>query len=372
MPEVEVKPMLRRLPMLLVPILVASSASLAGCATANEDATATSEARLSEGDATVNVDGLNLRAEPSTASAVITVMPNGARVHVRGDGQDGFVPVTFGDAQGWAWGEYLTPAASVHLGSLADAVNALAAEAPQRSPGTEIAIGVQDLTTGEYAGANDVERHVSASSAKAIWVAAALHAGADLSDIALPIFRDSNNELSGVAIDRAGGCDAVNDFAWNTVGMERTLLASWFSGRRSSNQGQLGGDNYFTAKDNVLFLTRVDRGEILDGAKKDLLEQYMTWSPRSGYGGWLGTLLPAAARDSMMHKAGWLPRESYPAYATMNELGIVQVPGGNRYAVSILARHGQDYWGKQQRFLERASCVIYRTIAQDSSLGCRD
>lgn len=231
---------------------------------------------------------------------------------------------------------------------------------------------MQNLSNGEYAGAADDVRHVSASSAKAIWVAAALHAGADLSDIARPIFRDSNNELSGVAIDRAGGPDAVNDFMWNTVGMERSLLATWFAGRKASNQGQMGGDNYFTAKDNVKFLSRLDRGELLDAAKTSTLETYMTWSPRSGYGGWLGTLLPAEAQSTMMHKSGWLPRSAYPTYATMNEIGIVQVPGGDRYAVSILARHGVDYDGAQRSFVERASCVIYRTIAKDGALGCRD
>lgn len=366
--------MLRQLP-ILAPLFVALLGALSGCAAhaGEDDDASSSESHLSEGDATVNVDALNLREAPNTGSRVLAVMPNGARVHVKGDGQEGgFVPVRYGDLEGWAWTEYLTPAASVNLGSLPDAVAALGVEASRRSPGTEIAIAVRNLTTGEYAGVNDVERHVSASSAKAIWVAAALSNGADLSDIARPIFRDSDNELSGVAIDRAGGCDAVNDFIWNKVGMDRTILASWFAGRHASNQGQLGGDNYFTAKDNVLFLTRLDRGEILDGDKRELLETYMTWSPRTGYGGWLGTLLPEAARASMMHKAGWLPRESYPTYATMNELGIVQVPGGDRYAVSILARHGADYWGKQQSFLERASCVIYRTVARDTSLGCRD
>ena len=34
------------------------------------------------------------------------------------------------------------------------------------------------------------------------------------------------------------------------------------------------------------------------------LETWMTWSPRTGFGGWLGTLLPAAAKASMMHKGG--------------------------------------------------------------------
>src|SRR4051794_21948252 len=43
-----------------------------------------------------------------------------------------------------------------------------------RSPGTQLAVAVFDTTTNEYAGLNDEVTHVSASSAKAIWVAAAL------------------------------------------------------------------------------------------------------------------------------------------------------------------------------------------------------
>ena len=56
----------------------------------------------------------------------------------------------------------------------------------------------------------------------------------------------------------------------------------------------------------------------------------------------------------------------------MNDVGIVHVPGCDRYAIAILARHGNDYWGAQARFVERASCVVYRTIARDTTLGCND
>ena len=74
----------------------------------------------------------------------------------------------------------------------------------------------------------------------------------------------------------------------------------------------------------------------------------------------------------MMHEAGRLPRSAYPTYATMNEIGLVQAHGGDRYAVAILARHGLDYDGKPRIFVERASCVIYRTVAKGGSIGCRD
>src|SRR4051794_5860322 len=103
--------MLRRLP-ILAPLFVALLATVAGCAATTDggDDATTDIARLSEGDATVNVDALNLREQPNTSSRVLAVMPNGARVHVKGDGQqDGFVPVTYGEQEGWAWAEYLTP-----------------------------------------------------------------------------------------------------------------------------------------------------------------------------------------------------------------------------------------------------------------------
>jgi beta-lactamase class A len=358
---------------LLALLLVALVVSTSGCAPDAEEASATTTSRLAEGDALVDVDRLNLRAGPSTNDTVITVMRRGDRVHVKGESVNGFAPVTYGEAEGWAWAEYLKPASAPSaITSLADAVASLAREADARSPGTEIGIAVKNLTTGEYAGAGDDVRHVSASSAKVVWVAAAMYAGADVSDIAGPIFRNSDNYASGTAIDRAGGIDAVNDFYWNVAGMEHSITANWSFGKRrvAQNQGQLGGDNYFTPRDVITFMSKLDGGELLQG-RTDELRTYMTWSPRTGYGGWIGTLLPGEARASVMHKAGWLPPPDYAEYSTLNEVGIVQIPGGDRYAIALLAHHGRDY-GLEASFVERASCVVYRTIAKDASLSCRD
>jgi beta-lactamase class A len=345
---------------------------MAGCKSAADDSASTDEHHLAEGDAIVNTDALNLREGPGTEHAVIVAMPRGSRVHVTGEAVNGFSPVTFGEHRGWAFTEYLTPVAPIRVGNLADTVNAIAAEAPSRSPGTELGIAVFDFATGEYAGAGDDVRHVSASSAKVIWVTAAMHAGADVSDIAHPIFENSDNNLSGTAIDRAGGIDAVNEFYWNVVGMEHSITANWSFGqpRVASNQGLLGGDNYFTPKDVITFFQKLERNELV-GDRTEEIRGYMKLSPRSGYGGWIGTLLPAEARASVMHKAGWLPPPAYPEYSTLNDIGIVQTPSGGRYAIALLAHHGQNY-DAQARYVERASCVVYRTIARDSSLGCRD
>lgn len=353
-------------------LLLLVALSVAGCAAENEGRVGSSDARLAEGWASVNVDALNLRAGPSTDDTILTVMRSGERVKVNGESVNGFAPVTYGDTNGWAWDEYLTPAREIVIGSIGDAVQSLADEVSGRSAGTEVAISVLNLTTGAYAGVNDDVRHVSASSAKVLWVAAAMHAGADLSDIATPIFANSDNVASGSAIDRAGGPDAVNDFLWNVVGMDHTILANWnFGGRRraASNQGVMGGDNYFTTRDLMTFFQKLDRGELL-GDRTDSLRGYLKLSPDSGTGGWLPALLPPAVQTEVMHKGGWLP----PPYdeRTINDIGMVQVPGGDRYAVAILARHGSDYWGAQARFVERASCVVYRAIAHDASLSCYD
>jgi beta-lactamase class A len=263
---------------------------------------------------------------------------------------------------------------------LATPVATLAAEVAMRSPGTGAAIAVLDLKTGEYAGHSDSELHVSASSPKAIWVAAALdHSGiAAVTPYAQLIFRDSDNNAAGSAIDLAGGANAVNVFYSGKAGMVDSALTQWFGNRTATNSPRkLGDDNYFTAKDAVTFLSRLEAGTLIGAAETSQLETWMTWSPRTGFGGWLGTLLPLTVRTSMMHKGGWLPPGCCgddATYNTLNEIGIVEVAPGHRYAVAILARRGTDWYGKQAPWVERASCVIYRAVSGTpaTALSCND
>lgn len=262
---------------------------------------------------------------------------------------------------------------------LAAPVAQLAAEVAKRTPRTNASIAVLDLQTGEYAGAADQERHVSASSPKAIWVAAGLAESgvAALAPYAQLIFRESDNAASGNAIDLAGGIDAVNVFYGKKAGMVDSALTKWLGRMATSSPRKMGDDNYFTAKDAVTFLARLEQGTLLGATETAQLKTWMTWSPRTGFGGWLGTMLPAAARASMMHKGGWLPPDCCgddATYNTLNEIGIVEVAPGHRYAVAILARRGTDWYGKQAPWVERASCVIYRAASGTavSALDCDD
>lgn len=249
-------------------------------------------------------------------------------------------------------------------------------EAPRLTPGTDLAIAVRDLATGETATLNGDVPHVSASSAKVLYVAAALKR-VGLEPVAPhgdPIFRKSDNVETAAVIDLIGA-EAVNDY-FRELGLKHTALTTWSVGkpRKPANSPrELDGDNYFTAADVVDFLARLDSGELLPQAETDQLRAWMRLTPRKGCGGWLGTLLPPPAQEAVEHKAGWLPPgccSSDAKYNTLTEVGLVQVPGGHRYAVAVLAEHGTDFWGLQAPFVERASCLIYRTIAHEPLLPC--
>ena len=54
------------------------------------------------------IDGaLNFRSGPSTADAVIGVLPNGAAVQLTGESANGFAGVTYNGRRGWAFAQYL-------------------------------------------------------------------------------------------------------------------------------------------------------------------------------------------------------------------------------------------------------------------------
>jgi hypothetical protein len=57
---------------------------------------------------TIDTDVLNLRAEPGTRAEVLTKMRQGEEVYVLdGPTEDGWYYISYGDLEGWAYGEYL-------------------------------------------------------------------------------------------------------------------------------------------------------------------------------------------------------------------------------------------------------------------------
>ncbi len=73
----------------------------------------------STGGASVLVS-LNLRADASTDSQILDVMPAGAAVQLLGEQRNGFVRVTYNGTQGWAFGQFLGSGGSVPVDSDTD------------------------------------------------------------------------------------------------------------------------------------------------------------------------------------------------------------------------------------------------------------
>lgn len=257
-------------------------------------------------------------------------------------------------------------------------VDRLQDEASWRTPGSEVALAVQHLASGARASSRGGELYVSASSAKAWWVAAALDGVgvAPVAPYADPIFIDSDNGATGDVIDLVGP-DAVNVYLWDVAGMgrETTALTQWNyeKTREASNSPRnMGSDNYTTADDAVIFLAGLQAGAVLDAEPTAALLDWMTRSPRSGTGGWLLARLPADAQAGARHKGGWLPpgccsSDSY--YNTLNEVGLIDTPRGT-YAVAILTHAGEDWYGRQAPYVELASCEIYKAVAGTADLEC--
>lgn len=250
--------------------------------------------------------------------------------------------------------------------------------------GTQVAIAVEWLPTGDRWAFNGDQRHVSASSMKFVWAMAALSKN-DIPTVttpALPTFEKSDNSAAGQLIDLAGGPNAVNDFTSKMlkIPVDQLSLCHWSVDKTRDGTATcslaMGGDNFFTPSSVLDFLRHAWKRDVVAGDKGDTLLHWATLSPRSGSGGWMGTQLPADPQSTMHHKAGWLPPgccRSDSSYNNMNEIAIVHTPRGP-YSVALLFAHATDYWGAQEHALEWASCVVYHAMSKDVadpfSAGC--
>ena len=68
---------------------------------------ARANAQSGSGESRVATTDLNLRAQPSTSSAVLTVIPGGRSVTVTGGNQNGFLPVRYSGVNGFAYADFL-------------------------------------------------------------------------------------------------------------------------------------------------------------------------------------------------------------------------------------------------------------------------
>lgn len=259
---------------------------------------------------------------------------------------------------------------------LQDAIQQLGLSCSTLTPGIDCSISVRDLTTNARAGFADQKLFVSASSAKVFWTAAALFdVGINaVMPYATPIFRDSDNVATTHVIELLSSSERVNTFLWQDAEVADIAFCDWGGAHAAENCPHLVGiDNYFSTGDAVAFLASLWDHSLLGLEKSTTLLDWMKLSPREGYGGWIGTQLPAAARATMHHKAGWLPPEEEPGYSNANEIGIVEIPNGHTYAVAFALNgaSSQDaYETKELPLLEYLSCGVYHAVAGDSAEAC--
>ncbi len=109
----------------------ASAAQDAAIGPRTIDDTAAEQTASDDATATVTSD-LNLRFLPSLDATILAIMPAGSEVQIVGEADNGFVPVTFNGASGYAYGDYL------NTGAATDTSASSAPAAVPASAGTDI------------------------------------------------------------------------------------------------------------------------------------------------------------------------------------------------------------------------------------------
>ncbi|HLA67706.1 MAG TPA: serine hydrolase [Acidimicrobiia bacterium] len=272
--------------------------------------------------------------------------------------------------------------------SLQQVVDRLGSLAPSFDSYSEavLAISVTRLDTGEAASFRGDVRFGPASAVKAVWVLAAIeHSGLDaVEPISHSVIYSSDDVAAGVAIDLAGGLDAINEYI-RGLGMHDTDFYEWnypreHVRRSSTYPGPARGRNLTTTNDMVTFWRLVDEGLVLDSPEGDA---FIGWTsgPKAGSdANRIVARLPEEVAATAFFKSGWLPigrdwqlpdTPDGPGEVIILTgrgvsvgAGVITVPGGPSYAVAITAYDGRS-WGGMTSWVEYASCVLYSAIAEE-------
>ncbi len=210
-----------------------------------------------------------------------------------------------------------------------------------------------------------------ASTAKLYWVVAAVDAvGADaVEPFAEAIFARSDNQAASEVIDLIG-VDAVNEFT-AAAGMPDTYLSLWIDGgirRTGADAPAREFRNTTTTDDAVSFLDRLADYKLLDMADTARVMAWMTFAPDNlddptVWGGVLVDELPPDVAALTGHKAGWLtPGCCIALESELAAMGLVPLPDGTRFAISVATVDGADYDG-QAAWISQLTAEIYALLA---------
>lgn len=260
----------------------------------------------------------------------------------------------------------------------------LGEEAMAFDGGATWGISVMNLDTGETADFQGDQWVKAASVLKVTWVAAALrNAGVEaVEPYATQVFVYSNNDVSGRVLEVAGGLDNANALT-RGLGMNETLVVEWTFGTDMRSKDYPGAHptlNYTSANDLVTFWRWLYQGAVLGVEETEAL---LAWSnlPRSGAHAAFVSRLPPEAVEHAFYKTGHLPPgrtyedddgvEVPPPEGARDAIlgaGVIEVPGGPTYVVSVVSMGGWSWPGKVA-FIGYASCRIYEVVSGDP-VGC--
>ena len=229
----------------------------------------------------------------------------------------------------------------------------------------------------------------SASSTKAVWVAAALYRRdvAAVEGIARNALWASSNEAAGQAIDLAGGIDRVNRFAMD-LGLADTMAYEWkFGFDRVSRYGPgpLRSNNTTTTDDLARFWELVALGWAVTGYERAPFLDWGSGPKQEVEGDRLVARLPGGVAERSAYKMGWLPAgreyvlqddEVGPNGEQPGETiildensvdiggGIIRTPDGSAYAIAVGAYDGVN-WGSMVSWVEYVSCAVYSVLGAE-------
>ena len=259
-------------------------------------------------------------------------------------------------------------------GTLGDLLYELVRIAGTWNPAGRASLAVV-TSDGVLHGINEDRPHVSASSVKALWTAAAIDlAGVDAAaPHAHATLAASDNHAAGRMIDLVG-IDAVNTWSRQHAGMPSTHTACWSFGSRRMAQSALAGGgcgNLTTAADLAAFHARLHGNKLLSPEGSAQLRVWLSETPRRGMAGALLAGLPTEVAAAATHKAGWLPPGCCRNdHRLIIDAGAIPLPGGEWFAVAAVADRGRDY-GASVRWVGYAACRVYKFMAGDRRHKCR-
>lgn len=153
----------------------------------------------------------------------------------------------------------------------------------------------------------------------------------------------SDNTATNIIVRRLGGAEVLNE-RFRSWGLSQTVIRNPLA--------DLEGTNTTTPQDLTSLLIRVSQGELLSLRSRDRLMEIMQATVAN-------TLIPEGINDEqavIAHKTGTIAN-------MLGDAGIVDMPNGKRYVISILVKR-PDHDDRAQELIRQVSATVYGYLSK--------